>query len=51
MIADLKDHEPQTIRNAVLIKIAMLCHYVQNGEKIEGADAQLIYYANLMRDA
>jgi hypothetical protein len=50
MLPDLVDRQPITIRNALLIKIALLTHYVASGEKIEGMSAQIRYWQKLQAE-
>jgi hypothetical protein len=42
---DIRDYEPGTLRDALMVKCTFIAYYVITGEKIEGVEAQLQHYA------
>lgn len=49
-INDLKDRKPRTIRTAFVAKCAFISHYVATGEKLEGVEAHLQHFAELLKN-
>jgi hypothetical protein len=48
---DLKDHNPNTLRNAFIAKCTFIGFYILTGEKIEGFEAQYEHFKKLQVDA
>ena len=47
----LKDATPLLIRNAFTVKCLFIAHYVMTGEKIEGKEAALKHYSDLVKSS
>lgn len=49
-IAEIKDKEPKTLRNAFVAKCMFVSHYIGTGEKIEGMAAQVKHFGKLLHE-
>ncbi|HEV2897268.1 MAG TPA: hypothetical protein VGX71_05385 [Pseudaminobacter sp.] len=50
VLANLRDQEPVTIRNAYLIRGAFVAHYIATGEKLEGIEAHWAHWRKLQEE-
>jgi hypothetical protein len=50
-INDIPDNDPQSLRDALLIKCMLVGHYILSGEKIEGTQAIINHYKKLTAEA